>query len=111
PTTHKWLGLMDVIGFRTNILSANADVDVMITPSTTFKVTGHLFARMEENGLGRSPDATSDFAGYEVDTQVMQKIGGPFLLRGLYGIFLPNEDHYGTDEPIHYTEIEAGLRF
>src|SRR5690606_31116648 len=29
PTTHKWLGLMDVIGFRTNILSGNADVEAM----------------------------------------------------------------------------------
>lgn len=111
PTTHKWLGLMDVIGFRTNILSANLTADVKLTKSTTFQVAGHIFQRMEENGLGRAVDASSDYAGAEVDAQLMQKIGAAGHVRGLYGIFLPNEDHYGTSEAIHYTEIQAGLKF
>ncbi len=111
PTTHKWLGLMDVIGFRTNIVSASAGVGAKITDSTMFKLDGHIFQRLEEPSLGRAPDASSDFAGTEVNVQLDQKIGGPAYLHGLYGIFLPNEDHYGTSEAIHYTEIQAGLKF
>ena len=111
PTTHKWLGLMDVIGFRTNILSANLTADAKITDSTMVQVAAHIFQRMEENGLGRTPDATSDYAGTEVNAQLTQKIGGPAHVRGLYGIFLPNSDHYASDEVLYYTEIQAGLKF
>jgi hypothetical protein len=111
PTTHKWLGLMDVIGVRSNILSANLTADAKITKSTMFQIAGHIFQRMEENGLGRTPDATSDYAGTEVNAQLTQKIGEPAHVRGLYGVFLPNGDHYASDEAIYYTEIQAGLKF
>lgn len=111
PTTHKWLGLMDVIGVRSNILSANLTADAKITQSTMLQIAGHIFQRMEENGLGRRPDATSDYAGTEVNAQLTQKIGAPAHVRGMYGIFLPNGDHYASDEVIYYTEIQAGLKF
>lgn len=111
PTTHKWLGLTDVIGVRTNIVSANVKLTGKITDTTMLSLDGHLFSRLEEAGLGRSPDATSDLAGYEINAQVMQKIGQYAYARGLYGVFLTNEDHYGTSETPQFVEIQAGLKF
>ncbi len=40
-----------------------------------------------------------------------KKIGSAAYVRGLYGIFLPNEGHYGTDKAMHFTEVQAGLKF
>jgi hypothetical protein len=109
PTTHKWFGLMDVIGFRTNIASANLKFKAPITESTIAEIHGHLFARMEDGGLGQTGD--DKLAGYEVDAMLMQKIGKFAYTRGLYGIFLPNGDHYDTSEAAHFGEIQAGLKF
>ena len=111
PTTHKWLGLTDVIGFRTNIVSANVGFKANITQSTIFKLQGHMFSRMEDNGLGRAMDASSKLAGFEVDTHVVQKIGKWAYSRAMYGIFLANEDHYGSGDNAHFLEVQAGLKF
>jgi hypothetical protein len=111
PTTHKWLGLMDVIGTRTNIASGFFKFSAGITETFTFLLDGHLFARPAAGGLGRSMTSTSGLAGGEFNAQLLKKFGKWGTLRGLYGIFLANGDHYATDEPAHYVEIQGGIDF
>jgi len=109
PTGHGFLGLMDVIGGRTNVLSANVKVKQKLTSSLTFKVDGHVFARPEEGGLGSVDD--SGMAGTEVDTQLVQKLGKYTHVRGLYGVFIPSSGHYRSDDLVHFAEFQAGLNF
>lgn len=111
PTTHKWLGLMDVIGTRTNIGSGFFKFSAGITETFTFMLDGHLFARPSAGGLGRSATSTSGLAGGEFNAQLMKKFGKWGSLRGLYGIFLANGDHYASSDPAHYVEIQGGIDF
>ena len=111
PTTHKWFGLTDVIGLRTNVMSLNLKLSGNVTASTTATLDAHVFARPQSNGLGRAPDANSDLAGYELDAQLIQKIGKYAGVRGLYCVFIPNKDYYGSDKLAHFFELQAGLKF
>lgn len=110
PTGHKFLGLMDVIGARTNVVSGNVKLSANAGPTTTIQLDGHVFARVEDGGLGRVPDSDA-FAGVEIDTQVVQKIGQWAYTRGLLGVFVPNAGHYASDTTALYGEIQAGLKF
>ncbi len=107
PTAHKFLGLMDVIGARTNVLSGNVKVSQSITDSLSAKVDGHVFARVEAGGAGNV--AGPGFAGTEVDAQLMQNIGKYVQIRGLYGLFIPATGHYASDDLAHYGEVQAGF--
>lgn len=109
PTGHKFLGLMDIIGPRTNVASGVFKGTAHLTDSLLFLLDAHVFTRLEDGGLGQT--GTDKFAGYEVNTQLMQKIGAPGRLRGLYGIFIPNAGYYASGDPAHYVEIEAGIVF
>lgn len=109
PTTHKWFGLMDVMGFRTNIMSANIKFATKFTQSTIFKVDAHVFSRLFQPALGYSGD--KNFAGTEIDTQLVQKIGKWAYARGLFGAFIPSEAHYGTGTAAYYGAVQAGLKF
>jgi len=110
PTTHKWLGLMDVIGLRTNVASAILKTQFNFTKTFGLSVDGHVFFRPEDGGLGRVNNDNS-LAGFEVDAGLAKKIGKYALVRGLYGIFIPGQDHYASNVAAHYVEVEAGLRF
>jgi hypothetical protein len=109
PTTHKWHGLMDVIGTRSNVGRGFVKLRAPLTKSLTALVDGHLFARMEDGGLGRT--GADSFAGGEVDAQLVQKFGKWASVRGLYGVFLPNGGHYATDAAAHYGELQGGIDF
>lgn len=119
PTGHKFLGLMDVFGSRTNAASGYLKYNMGLTDSLALAVDGHLFARVEPNGLDPALLGPSNlgqvggdnFAGGEVDTQLIQKIGKWVSVRGLYGIFIPNENHYAESDPAHYVEVQAGLTY
>lgn len=109
PTGHKWLGLMDVIGPRTNIAGANLALSAGLLENLKLTVKGHMFFRVEDGGLGRTGD--DSYAGSEIDTGLGYKIGKYANVRGLYGIFLANDDHYASGEPAHYSEVQAGFKF
>ena len=109
PTTHKWFGLMDVIGFRTNILSANVKFNTKFTESLGFAVHGHVFSRLEQPALGYVGD--ENLAGYEVNAMLKQNIGKYAFLHGLFGVFIPNSNHYATATTAQYGEAQAGLHF
>ena len=109
PTTHKWFGLMDVIGFRTNILSANVKFNTKFTESLGFAVHGHVFSRLEQPALGYVGD--QNLAGFEVDAMLKQSIGKFAYVQGLFGLFIPNSNHYATGTTAQYGEAQAGLKF
>ncbi len=109
PTTHKWLGLMDVIGFRTNVASGFLKFNAGLTETLALMLDAHVFARPEAGGLGRS--GADGLAGFEIDAQLAKKIGKFGSLRGLYGIFVANEDHYASGDPAHYVEVQGGIDF
>lgn len=109
PTTHKFLGWMDVIGFRTNVTGGMLKLGYKLTDALTADVHGHLFARPQAGGLGRTgPDS---FAGGEVDIQLNQKIGKYMSVRPMYGLFIPNAEHYASGDLVHYFELQGGITF
>ncbi len=99
PTAHKWLGLADIFGARTNIYGGVLHASVTATESLTFKAQGHSYWRP------RNVDRNS-YAGSEIDTHAIYAIGTGLKLRGMYAIFIPSEDHYADDTVAHYLEVE-----
>jgi hypothetical protein len=109
PTGHKWLGLMDVIGDRTNVASGNVMLRQELFGNLSGQVDGHIFARLQDGGLGSAGGA--GLAGSEVDLQLVQGLGKYAHVRGLYGLFIPASGQYASDDLTHYLEIEAGVNF
>jgi len=109
PTGHKWLGWTDVIGARTNVTSGFFKVTAGLSSGLSAELDLHLFVRPELGGLGEAAAASSQLAGGEVNAQLLQKLGKFASVRGMYGIFIPNRDHYGTPDPAHYFELQAGI--
>jgi hypothetical protein len=104
PTAHKFLGLADVFGARTNALSGNVDVSYKATDALVLQAQAHVLARLEAvNG--------ENYAGTEIDAHVIHPIGDGVKLRGMYGLFLPNEDYWNGDALIHYFETQFGYDF
>jgi len=108
PTTHKWLGLMDVIGIRSNVATAVAHAAFT---RGRFKalVDGHVFFRPE------TLDGQQSYAGTEIDAQAAYAFGPGMSLRGLYGIFVPGQEHFAVagsfeQQPAHYVEAQYTLR-
>lgn len=108
-TTHAFLGLTDVIGRRTNVVSGNLKVKRGITQDLVLHLDGHIFARPEFGGFGQV--GRDEFAGVEVDTQLVYSIGNYAMVRGIYGLFIPSSGHYVTDELVSYGELQAGVEF
>ena len=105
PTTHKFLGLADVIGIRSNVGSAVLHVKYSGLASWVFKLDQHIFFRPE------TVDNQEGFAGAETDVNVIYKIGRGMTVRGLYAFFVPGSDHFfveGTagDDVVHYGELQ-----
>jgi hypothetical protein len=103
PTAHKWLGLSDIMGGRSNV--GAGVLHVLGTPHADWKLAWdvHLFARPEAGAL------PSGLAGVESDVGAQYAIGRGLGLRTLYATFLPMNDHYGTERLAHFWELE--LRF
>lgn len=114
PTAHKWLGLTDVIGPRTNIMSAVLHVKYQPAKSWSFMLDAHYFTQPETDALD-----TDGALGSEIDAFFTYAIGGGAELKSLYGVFLPAEDYWlprATSEdvatnPIHYFELQLGIDF
>lgn len=103
PTGHKFLGLSDVAGIRSNIQSLNLQIKYALSPSLIFKLDGHTFSRREV-----TQDAPRAM-GSELDLQAIKKLGGKDMLRALYAVFLADAEFWPTDDPVHYVELQYGL--
>lgn len=109
PSTHQFLGLMDVIGVRSNIAHGALHLTAPLTGSLDAALDAHVFSRLQSGGLGQVGESL--FAGYEMDAHLDQHIGRFGHLRGLYGLFLPSEQHYVTSQAAHYVELQGGIVF
>ena len=110
PTTHKFLGLADVIGVRTNVGSGVVHIKYAGLKSWVFKLDQHFFVRPE------TADGQEGFAGAETDINVIYKIGRGMSLRVMYALFVPGSDHFfvegeARDDAVHYVEVQYGLSF
>lgn len=99
PTAHRFLGLSDIIGARTNIAGGTVGARIAAAERTKLVVDAHLFARPETPDMG-------SYAGAELDAGTVYTLGKGLTLRGLYALFLPARSHYGSDVPVHYVELE-----
>lgn len=114
PTAHKFLGLMDVIGPRTNIASAVLHLNVAALDPLLLALDLHHFSRLEPGADGK--DGT---VGQELNFNALYTIGAGASLRGLYGIFLPDEGFWETKAPdpdeagdaLHYVEVQFSYEF
>lgn len=102
PTAHKFLGLMDVMGARSNVASGVLHVSASPMADVKIMLDAHMFSRLEDAGMRQS-----GMAGFEVDAGLVYALGAGLNVRGLYGVFVPGKDVYGDDaDPAHYVEIE-----
>jgi hypothetical protein len=112
PTAHKFLGLADIFHQggqkRTNVMSGVLHVTAKPSATLTLQLDGHIFTRPQ-------PIFGQDgFAGAEIDAGITYALGKGLNLKGLYAIFVPNEDMYPQgmmagmleEEPAHYLELE-----
>ncbi|MEM9073548.1 MAG: hypothetical protein AAGE52_33970, partial [Myxococcota bacterium] len=76
---------------------------VSMTPreGLLLKVDGHIFGRPEMAGQ-------SNYAGAEMDLHVIWKPLPGFRMRAMYGLFVPNEAHWGRSDRVRYLEVEVG---
>ena len=112
PTGHKFLGLMDVIGGRTNIGSGVLHARFK-AGDFTLKFDMHTFFRPE------TAEGQESFAGVEGNLNVIYLITKGMTLRAMYAAFIPGSDHYFTatddglssvSDPAHYVEVQYGLQ-
>jgi hypothetical protein len=77
-------------------------------------VDGHYFGRVQAGS-----DLRDGGIGGEVDVNVGYAIGGGAMVRGLYGVFVPNKTFWEAkstspevaDDALHFVELQFGLEF
>lgn len=113
PTAHKWLGVADIIGGRTDIAGAVLHVGVHPAEGWTVYSHGHVFFRPEEQLVANPADpmgppvlAPDGYAGVEVDSGVAWKIGKGLKLRTNYSLFVPDDEVYASSDAAHFYELE-----
>ena len=99
PTAHKWLGLSDIIGPRTNVYGGAAHARVKLADSLSLNWQGHVFLRPQHAG-------TYDYAGSEIDTNLVYELGEGLRLRSLWAHFIADRHHYPGGRTANYLELE-----
>ena len=101
PTAHKFLGLMDIIGGRTNIAGLTGKARAGVAEDVKLGLDTHLFWRPE------TADGVDSFTGVETDAWVGYSIGKGMSLRSMYSFFVPSLDGPLVDDDVaHYVEIQ-----
>ena len=98
PTAHAFLGLSDIMGARTNVVSGVFHAWGQLAEGLTGNIDVHVFARPE--------GATSGYSGLETDVGLGWTIGRGLVLRGVYALFVPSDEAYATSTPAHFAELE-----
>lgn len=102
PTAHAFLGFTDVMGGRTNVFDGVAHLTGKPIDQLQINLDVHVFLRPERGA------ASSNYAGNEWNLNLIWRPGAGLRLRGMYGIFVPNEGVYPSGDPAHYLEVELG---
>lgn len=114
PTTHKFLGLMDIIGPRTNVASGVLHVSYAATEALKLALDAHYFYRPETNAAGNDGSV-----GGELNLNAAYGFGGGASVRGMYGVFVTDQDFWTTStvsssdakDPLHFLELQFGYDF
>jgi len=109
PTTHKFFGLTDVMGFRSNIADAALRFAFKSSSGVIFKADFHNFFRPNTAGQGGAfyQNQEKGYAGSEANLHAIYIIGKGLKVRAMYGVFVPNKDTFGgNDDPANYFELE-----
>lgn len=94
-TAHKWLGLMDVFGLRSNVFAGTLHGSVKATDSGKIGLQAHALMRPQQlNAAGT--DGEFKFVGGEIDIYGVYNIAKGLSLRPDYGVFIPTTDGYGA---------------
>lgn len=110
PTAHKFLGLMDIMGGRSNVASGVLHLAYSGIESFVFKADAHVFLRPQ------TADGQKGYAGSEVDLNAIYIVGAGMKLRVMYAAFIPGEDHFfvaaaPAKDVAHYVEAQFGYDF
>lgn len=111
PTAHKFMGLMDIIGARTNIASGVLHLSAQPTADIKVLVDAHMFSRPQDTA---NMADNSGYAGTILNAGLVYALGTGLNVRGLYGLFLPSDNNNATAniaadvnlDPAHYVEVE-----
>ena len=110
PTAHKWLGVMDFIGGRTNIAGGALHLAYSPLPVLKIGLDGHIFLRPQEAKNAAGAVTTPDgYQGTELDLGILWKPGKIFGLRVGYDLFLP--DDKVSPDLLHFAEVEIRAKF
>lgn len=105
PTAHKFLGLMDIIGPRSNVAALSGKLRGRPRADVDLGLDGHVFVRPE------TATAVDGLAGYELDGWAEVTVGTGLSLRVLFAAFIGNDDGpFGTGELAQYGEIQLSYR-
>jgi hypothetical protein len=105
PTAHKFLGLSDIFGARSNVFSINGNLSYKVIDAFTLMAQPHVLWTMQTPTIG-----VEDYTGTEIDMHAIYALGQGLTLRGMYGLFLSSSDGpYQDDGPAHYLEIELAF--
>lgn len=103
PTAHKFMGLADIIGGRSNITDAVARIRHS-ADSLGLGADLNPFLRPE------TPEGIDAYTGLELDTWALKSLGQGLGLRGGYSLFVPNESGpFATSELAHYLEVQLAF--
>lgn len=110
PTAHRWLGFSDIMGGRSNVAGPFFRLSYQTPFNVRFTLDGHMFFRPEEVTTiaeDGSPVVTENgHAANEIDAGAAYSIGQGLKLRTLYALFLPDDDVYPSNDPVHFFELE-----
>lgn len=105
PTAHKFLGLMDIMGGRSNVGAAGWKARARAEHDIDLGLDGHFFFRPE------TLDGVDAYTGFEADGWIAHKLGEGLALRGQYSMFVPNvAGPLVEDELAHYLELQLSYR-
>jgi len=117
PTAHKFLGLMDIMGGRSNVASGVFHLAYSGIERFVFKADAHVFVRPQTVAGQKS------YAGTELDLNAIYILGKGLKLRVMYAVFVPGSSHFGPIDPTaaslvapadnvaHYVETQFGYDF
>jgi hypothetical protein len=112
PTAHKFIGLSDVFGARSNAVSLNGGLWVKAAPKLIFATQVHSLWRPERAANAMTQKKPDSYAGTELDAHVVSPLGKGLTLRTMYALVLANKHGvFNNDGPAHYWETELGYAF
>ncbi|MEM1414861.1 MAG: alginate export family protein [Myxococcota bacterium] len=107
PTAHKFLGVADIIGARSNVASVVAHGKLRFADHFHLLVDVHAFFRPEPTATSAG---TTGYTGAEIDASLRWRVAGGLFAWASYALFLPDDDFYVSDGVAHFAELWFGYQ-